>query len=126
MILVMWIWLLLSNVNAMSQLLNFYKLDWLRIAIYLGLMMLGAAYIYKLIHLVLYCHDGSGIYGFVIAYVILKNIGEAITTTMIVSLAWGWSLTHMNANHASIIIGGIAGIVNIVTLVLAMLTDEHE
>ena len=119
-------WLVVSNATAMSQLLTLYKYDWLRIAVYLGLLLLGAAYLYKLIHLGLYCLDGLGIPGFLIAYLILKNVGEAIATTMIVSLAWGWSLTHLRPNTASVLIGVVAGIVNVVSLVLAALTDEHE
>ena len=45
------------------------------IAVYLGPLLLGAAYLYKLIHLGLYCLDGLGIPGFLIAYLILKGNG---------------------------------------------------
>jgi hypothetical protein len=59
-------------------------------------------------------------------YVVMKNAGEAIITTAIVSLSWGWSLVHLNSNQSYIIIGFLAGIINIVSLILSSLTEEHE
>jgi len=44
-------------------------------------------------------------------------------TTAIVSVSWGWSIIHVNTNQYYVIIGVLAGIINIVSLILASLTE---
>ncbi len=97
-----------------------------KLAVFGGLILLGTAYLYRLIHLALYKLDGSGIYVFELFYIVLKNAGEAIITTMIVSLSWGWSIIHLNSSQNYMIIGFIVGIINIVSIILSVLTEEHE
>ncbi len=42
---------------------------------------------------------------------------------MIVSTAWGWSITHLKSNHNYVIIGVLAMIINTTSLILSSLTD---
>jgi hypothetical protein len=57
---------------------------------------------------------------------VLKSVGEAIITTMIVSLSWGWSILHLKSGQFYLIIGVLAGIINSVSLALSFLTEESE
>lgn len=50
-------------------------------------------------------------------------MGEAIITTVIVAVAWGWSIVHLNSNQSYIIIGVLTAIVNIVSIILSSLTE---
>lgn len=110
----------------MGQLISFKKPDALKLSIFGGLLVLGMAYLYRLIHLILYSSDGIGIPFFQILYIVLKFIGEAIITTMIISLSWGWSIIHLKSGLLYVTIGLIAGIINIVSLSLSVVTEEHE
>jgi len=85
--------------------------------------VLIAGYIYKAVHLVLYSKDGLGIQGFVLANFILKYIGEAISTTMLIALSWGWSLTNLKSNRGYIAIGIVVGLINIYSLVVSATQD---
>lgn len=110
----------------MASVLIYESPNVLKLVIYGGLISLGTAYLYQLIHLVIYYQNGLGLPFFQILYLIFKNIGEAIITTMIVSISWGWSIIHMKPNQFYIIIGVMAGLINIVSLILSLLTEEHE
>lgn len=59
----------------MATLLSFKNPNGSKLTIFAGLILLGAAYLYRLIHLVLYSIDGSGIYVFELFYIVLKNVG---------------------------------------------------
>jgi hypothetical protein len=59
-----WGALIIKFAIPMANLLSFNNPDGLKIFIFGGLVSLGAAYLYKLIHLVLYNIDGSGIHAF--------------------------------------------------------------
>lgn len=50
---------------------------------------------------------------------VLKNIGEALITTLFIVIAWGWSIVHLKASKFLICLGLLVGAVNIVCLVLA-------
>lgn len=87
--------------------------------IYSGMILLGLAYFYRFLDLLLISNSGRG-YGFLyILYVIIKNIVEGILVTLIISIAWGWSLTHLQHDQTYIIIGTLAAIANIVSLIIS-------
>ena len=88
--------------------------------------MLGAAYLYRLIHLVLVWSDGKGIIIFQAFYFVLKNVGEAVISTSLGVIAWGWSILHVRPSQYLIIIGVAAGLINTISLILSALTEEHE
>ncbi len=50
---------------------------------------------------------------------IIKNVVEGLLITMIISIAWGWSLTHLQHDQTYIIIGTLAAIANIVALIIS-------
>ena len=118
--------LIVKFATSIGSLLSIHNPETFKLAIFGGLVFLGAAYLYRLIHLVLYNSDGLGIHLFEVFYIVLKNAGEAIITTALISVSWGWSILHTNSNQSYILIGTGAGIINIVSLVLSSLTEEHE
>lgn len=122
-IFIVWGFLIVKYAFPMASLLSFKNPDGLKLSVYGGLILLGAAYLYRLIHFILYNLDGYGIHVFEIFYLVLKNVGEAIITTMIVCISWGWSIIHLNVNQYYIIVCVLAGIVNIVSLILSSLTE---
>ncbi len=124
--LVIWALLVIKFAIPIGSLLSLQNPNMLRLIIFGGLIVLGAAYLYRIIHLVIYNLDGNGIYVFELIYIVLKNLGEAVITTVIVSVAWGWSIVHLNTSQSYIIIGVLTAIVNIVSIILSSLTEEHE
>lgn len=110
----------------MANLLSLKNPDTVKIIVYGGLVVLGAAYLYRLIHLLLYWTDGTGVHLFETFYLILKNVAEAVITTMLVAIAWGWTIVHLKPNQYYIIIGVVSCLINIVSLILSSLTEEHE
>ena len=107
----------------MGSLLTFRKPDGIKLSIFGGLLILGMAYLYRLIHLILVAYDGLGIYFFEILYIVLKNVGETVISTMIVSLSWGWSILHLKSGTFYFFIGAFAGLINIVSLALSSLSE---
>ena len=94
-----------------------------KVIVYGGLVVLGTAYLYRLIHLFLYWHDGAGIHIFEILYYALKNIAEAIIATMLIAISWGWTIVHLKPSQYYIIIGVVSCLINIVSLILSSLTE---
>lgn len=72
---IVWFVIIIKYAAPMGQIFLQGRPDWLRLSVYLSFILLGAGYVYKLIHLILYSMDGIGIHGFILAYLILKNIG---------------------------------------------------
>ena len=70
--------------------------DQTRITVFSGLIILGFAYFYRLLHLGIYYADGEGVYFFYILYILLKTSCEFIIVTVIVAVGWGWSITHLS------------------------------
>jgi hypothetical protein len=61
---VVWIGLIVKFAMPMGSLLSFKKPDGLKLSIFGGLLILGMAYFYRLIHLILIAYDGLGIHFF--------------------------------------------------------------
>lgn len=57
---------------------------------------------------------------------ILKYMIEGIMVTIIVSIAWGWSLTHLKHEPYYIIMGVIVTIFNLMAIILDLSADEIE
>lgn len=66
-----------------------------QIFIYSGFVVLGVAYFYRLIDLVLVYFVGREIWYLVWIYKLFKYAVEGVLVTVITSIGWGWSLTHM-------------------------------
>ena len=61
-------------------------------------------------------HDGEGFKMFEMAYLLFKHVGEALITTLILSLSWGWTITNMNSNKQYLVLGLAVGIINMAGL----------
>ena len=123
---VLWLAMVIRFAVPVVKLLSMKNPHAVKILVYGGLVVLGAAYLYRLIHLLIYWSDGAGVHFFEIFYLVLKNIGEAVITTVLVSIAWGWTIVHLKPDPSYIIVGIVSTLINIVSLVLASLTEEHE
>lgn len=53
-------------------------------------------------------------------------MGEAVITTMLIAISWGWTIIHLKPNQYYIIVGVVSCLINIVSLILSSLTEEHE
>jgi hypothetical protein len=108
-----------------SNILSFNNPNSVKVIVYGGMVILGTAYMYRLIHLMLYWSDGSGIHIFEVLYLVLKHLGEGVITTMLIAIAWGWTIIHLRPSQYYILIGVVSGLINIVSLILSSLTDEN-
>ena len=81
--------------------------------------MLGLAYFYRFLDLTLIYSSGRGYSILYYLYIFIKNVVEGFLVTLIISIAWGWSLTHLQHDQTYIIIGALAAICNIVCLILS-------
>lgn len=61
---------------------------------------------------------GEEVWALEILYSFLKYLVEGVMVTIIVSIAWGWSLTHLKHEPYYIIIGTIIAIINFLAIVL--------
>lgn len=122
---VVWIGMVVRFAMPIASMLSFRNPDSVKVIVYGGMVILGMAYLYRLIHLGMFWHDGSGVHLFEGFYYVLKNIGEAVITTMLISIAWGWTIVHLRPNQYYIIVGAVSCLVNIISLILASLTEEH-
>ena len=98
----------------------------MRVLIYSGMIVLGLGYFYRFLDLLLIYKSGRGYTFLYILYVIIKNVVEGFLATLIISIAWGWSLTHLQHDQTYIIIGTLAAILNIVGLVISNAAEEIE
>ena len=56
----------------------------------------------------------------------LKNVAEGIIATMLISIAWGWTIVHLKPSQYYVIIGVVSCLINVVSLIISSLTEEHE
>jgi hypothetical protein len=61
LLVLVWAVLIAKFALPMGRLITFKKPDGLKLSIFGGLLILGVAYLYRLIHLVMYNFDGIGI-----------------------------------------------------------------
>jgi hypothetical protein len=83
-------------VKFMPSLANFVQLrtpNPKKMLVFGGLIFMAVAYFYELMHLYIYSSDGSGLHYCHLFYLLLKNLGETAITTMLIVIAWGWSIT---------------------------------
>lgn len=99
------------------------KPDITRTVLYIGLLGLGISFLYKFLHIIVYTYDGKGIIFLDIIAIIIKNIVEGIVGTIIISIAWGWSIVHLKHDQTYIIVGAISSIMNIIGLILISIED---
>ena len=123
---VIWLGMLIKFAVPIIKIISLNNPHAVKIIVYGGMIVLGTAYLYRLIHLVIYWSDGAGVHLFEVFYLVLKNVGEAVITTMLVAISWGWTIVHLNPSQYYIIIGAVSTLINIVSLVLSSLTEEHE
>lgn len=63
-ILVIWLILLVKFAVPIANLLSLSNPNTVKLIVYGGLLFIGTAYLYRLIHLILYWTDGSGVHIF--------------------------------------------------------------
>jgi hypothetical protein len=86
--------------------------------------VIGIAYFYRLLHLVIYNVNGEGIYFFEYLYHILKSVCELIIVTFISAIGWGWSITHLKHDQTYILAGVTVAIINIIGMCVSVSADE--
>ena len=87
------------------------------------MLALGIAFLYKFLHIIVYAYDGKGILFLDILSIIIKNIVEGIVGTIIISIAWGWSIVHLKHDQTYIIVGTLSSIINIIGLILVAIEE---
>ena len=95
-LLVIAVWLLLLIFLFMPILKSVSKSDDLtRLFLYGGFVILGLAYFYRFLDVLMVYYNGEGVDLLRVIYESIKHVVEGIIITMLVSIAWGWSLTHL-------------------------------
>ena len=120
---VLWFIMIIKFAIPIAKLLSVRNTHTMKVIVYGGLALLGIAYLYRFIHLCVYYSDGSGIHLFDIFYLVLKNVAESIITTLLVALAWGWSVVHLNSSQNYILLGLVSALINIVCLIVSSLAE---
>ena len=92
--------------------------DQTKITVFSGLIILGFAYFYRLLHLAIYYTNGEGIYFFEVLYILLKTSCQFIIVTVIVAVGWGWSITHLSHDQSYILAGVTTALINTVGLIV--------
>ena len=46
--------------------------------------------------------------------------------TIVVSIAWGWSIVHLNHDHTYVIAGTLAALINVSGLILNAMEEKKE
>ena len=100
--------------------------DTTRIVVYSAVMILGVAYFYRVLHLIVYYSDGKGLVILDIFYIVLKNSTEGVFVTVIISIAWGWSIVHLRHDQTYILAGTLSALINVAGMVLNSLSDRLE
>ncbi len=118
-----WLAMVIKFAMPMANILSLKNPNSVKIMVYGGMVILGTAYLYRVMHLLLFWTDGSGVHLFEVFYLVLKNIGEGVITTMLVAIAWGWTIVHLKPNQYYIILGVVSCLINIVSLILSSLTE---
>lgn len=118
-----WLAMVIKFAMPMANILSLKNPNSVKIMVYGGMVILGTAYLYRVMHLLLFWTDGSGVHLFEVFYLVLKNIGEGVITTILVAIAWGWTIVHLKPNQYYIILGVVSCLINIVSLILSSLTE---
>jgi len=71
----LWVIIVISFGATMASLLSEFRPNPIKLVAFGGLILMGVAYLYELIHLLIYYSDGSGVALFHIFYIILRGIG---------------------------------------------------
>lgn len=118
-LIMMTVWIVLMVKFALPLMNTVMKSnDQTRMAVFGGLVILGFAYFYRLLHLAIYYTNGNGIYFFEVLYILLKTSCEFIIVTVIVAVGWGWSITHLSHDQSYIIAGITTALINTVGLIV--------
>lgn len=123
---VAWIVVLIGFFKHIVKSLKIDQPEWTRIFMYSGFILLGLAYFYRFLDLLMVSYNGKGVGFLYILYVVIKNVVEGILVTIIISIAWGWSLTHLKHDQTYVIIGTVSAIVNVVGLIIDNTAEEME
>lgn len=82
--------------------------------LFINYLILGLSFFYKIINLVVVVQVGESITFFNILHAILKNSCEGAIVTMLISVAWGWTIIHMNFQIKYQLIAVAVTLVNVV------------
>ena len=122
---VVWIGLLVTH--FMPILKSVSKSDDItRLCIYGGFVVLGLAYFYRFLDVLMMYYNGEGVDFLKVIYECIKHIVEGILITILVSIAWGWSLTHLRHEPYYIIMGTITTILSVSSSILESFSEEME
>jgi hypothetical protein len=72
---IIWTLLVIKFAIPIGSLMGLQSPNLQKLVIFGGFIVLGVAYLYRLIYLVIYNLDGDGIYAFELIYLVLKNLG---------------------------------------------------
>lgn len=97
-----WLAMVIKFAMPMANILSLKNPNSVKIMVYGGMVILGTAYLYRVMHLLLFWTDGSGVHLFEVFYLVLKNIGEGVITTMLVAIAWGWTIVHLKLTSTTL------------------------
>ena len=117
-IVVFWSAVIIKYLKEFLRLITSNRSDYSKIFMYISLASMGLSYLYKFLHLYIYYNDGKGIFILYVFYLALKNVTEGVIATILVSIAWGWSIIHLKHDYTYLITGTIACIANIICLLL--------
>ena len=89
-----------------------------------ALFIQGISYIYKCLDIIVYSYDGKGLKFLNLIYGIAKNMSNGVTIILIISIAWGWSITHLKHNKQYLKVGYITAVINVLTFIIVIYSDE--
>lgn len=100
--------------------------SWAELFIYISFPLLFLSYFYRFLDLLMVYYYGEEVWFLAYIYTTLKYLVEGVLVTLIVCVAWGWSLVHLKHQTYYPIIGTVVGIINITAIILALGSDEVE
>ena len=124
LLVIFWVILIIKNAKSIGKSIFSSESDQTKIIVFTGLIVLGVAYFYRMIHLGIYYTNGKGIAFFDGLYIILKSSCEFIIVTTLVAIGWGWSIIHLKHDQSYILAGLIATLINISGLIVNLAAEE--
>lgn len=115
---IIWIGLIIRFFMPVANSLSTKNTTWTQILIYCGFLLLGLAYFYRLLDLTMIYNYGEQTYFLLFLYTAIKNVVEGYMVTIIVSIGWGWSLTHLKHEPYYVIVGAVVTIINLMAIIL--------
>lgn len=123
---VSWVGLMIRFFMPVVRSITRLSTGWAEIIMYCSFPVLGLSYFYRLLDEMLIWAYGEQFNFLVYLYMGFKIAIEGVMVTIIVSIAWGWSLTHLRHEPYYIIVGTVVAIINFIGVVLDSSADQIE